>query len=278
MVENVTVTLLGSCSGTEPMPSRHHTSFTIEYRGRLYWFDAGECCSHTAHVAGLALPLTEAVFVSHTHMDHVGGLPNLLWTLNKLSRVSQDSLRNMKDRNIQIFIPDLEVWDGIVKLLAGMEGGFHAPFRLQAQRYEDGVIYNANGVRVIALHNKHLGDTAPFMSFSFRAEIGNKSIVYSGDVKHIGDCEPLLDDCDLLLMETGHHKVEDVCHWLKNSESGICQLVFVHHGRAILADPARELAKAKEILGEVVSIADDGMVIQLPTSNQTDAGDALQRA
>jgi len=263
MMENVTVTILGSCSGTEPMPGRHHTSFTIEYRGKLYWFDAGECCSHTAHVAGLALPLTEAVFVSHTHMDHVGGLPNLLWTLNKLSTVSQDSHRRLRDRNIQIFIPDLKVWDGIEKLLAGTEGGFCTPFRLQAQRYEDGVIYDVNGVRVIALHNKHLGDTAPFMSFSFRAEIGDKSIVYSGDVKSIEDCEPLLEDCDLLLMETGHHKVEDVCHWLKDSGSGIDQLIFVHHGRAILDNPARELGKAKEILGEKVSIAGDGMVVQL---------------
>lgn len=274
MMENVTGTLLGSCGGTEPMADRHHTSFTIEYREKLYWFDAGEYCSHTALVAGLALPVTEAVFVSHAHIDHVGGLPNLLCTLNKLSKVSQVSLRSLEDRDIQIFIPDLDVWDGIVKFLAGTQGGFRTPFRLQTQCYDDGVIYDANGVRVIALHNKHLGDTAPFMSFSFRVEIGDKSIVYSGDVKSIEDCEPLLKDCDLLLMETGHHRVEDICHWLKNSEHCIGQLVFVHHGRAILDNPARELAKAKEILGEIVSIADDGMVVQLSTSNQANAGDA----
>ena len=64
-------------------------------------------------------------------------------------------------------------------------------------------------------------------------------------------------------METGHHKVEDVCCWLKKSGKHVDQLVFVHHGKAILANPARELSKAKEILGEKVSIADDGMVIQL---------------
>jgi len=263
MKNNITIMFVGTCSGTEPMPGRHHTSFIIKNQGRLYWFDAGECCSHTAHVAGMDLPLTEAIFVSHTHMDHIGGLPNLLWTLNKLSNVSQDALHRLEDRVIEVFIPDLDVWDGILKLLAGTEGRFQTPFNLQAKRYEDGVIYDANGVRVIALHNGHLGHTAPFKSFSFRVEIGQRSIVYSGDVESIEDCEPLLDDCDMLLMETGHHKVEDVCRWLKNSGKCIGQLIFVHHGRAVLDNHARELGKANEILGEEVSIAYDGMVVQL---------------
>jgi ribonuclease BN (tRNA processing enzyme) len=263
MTDNVEITFIGTCAGTEPMPGRHHTSFVIENQERLYWFDAGECCAHTAYLAGIDLPSTEAIFVSHAHIDHVGGLPHLLWTLSKLSKVSQDALHSLEGRVIEVFIPDLGVWESILNLLVGTGGGFHTPFTLQGNRYEDGVIYDANGFRVIALHSGHLGYTVPYMSFSFRAEIGQKSIVYSGDVRSIEDCEPLLDDCDLLLMETGHHKVEDVCRWLKNSGKRIGQLIFVHNGRAILDNPARELGKANEILGEKVSIAYDGMVVQL---------------
>ena len=36
------IRILGSCSGTEPMPERRHTSFTLERADALYWFDAGE--------------------------------------------------------------------------------------------------------------------------------------------------------------------------------------------------------------------------------------------
>jgi hypothetical protein len=64
-------------------------------------------------------------------------------------------------------------------------------------------------------------------------------------------------------METGHHKVEDVCNYLKNSGKNFGQLGFIHHGRAILRDPEGELRKAHGILGDKVFIADDGMVLEM---------------
>ena len=94
------LTILGSCSGTEPIPNRHHTSITLEHAGKLYWFEAGENCSYSAHLLGIDLATTEAIFISHTHMDHLGGLPNLLWTMRKLSLRSEQSLNKLKDRSI----------------------------------------------------------------------------------------------------------------------------------------------------------------------------------
>jgi len=69
--------ILGSCSGTEPMIDRHHTSIVLEENGRNYFFDAGENAVHTAHTQGIDLTRTRAIFISHSHYDHIGGLTEL---------------------------------------------------------------------------------------------------------------------------------------------------------------------------------------------------------
>ena len=68
--------IFGSCSGTEPWQNRHHTAFAIEIGGRFYWFDAGENCSYAAHLMGVDLLAVSDIFISHTHMDHVGISPS----------------------------------------------------------------------------------------------------------------------------------------------------------------------------------------------------------
>jgi len=261
------ITLLGTCSGTEPMPSRRHCSFVVEHKKNVYFFDAGESCSYTAHTTGIDLLTTRAIFVSHPHIDHTGGLGNLIWTLRKLNTQAPNATRRLSGKTVRVFMPDMDLWDWVMKFLnMTTDGGFYTEFSLDVNSCQDGRLYEENGLNVTALHNHHIprgSDSQPWKSFSFRIEAENKSLVFSGDVESVKDVDSLIDNCDVFLMETGHHKVEDICRYLKDSKKDFGRLGFTHHGRAILADPDRELNKAKDILGDKVFIANDGLVLNL---------------
>ncbi|MBQ7033071.1 MAG: MBL fold metallo-hydrolase [Clostridia bacterium] len=253
--------ILGTCSGTEPQPDRKHTSFVVEAGGGLYWFDAGEGCSYTAHTMGLDLLNVRSIFISHTHMDHVGGLGNLLWNIRKLSKVRKDL---PKEKKIRLFIPCLATWEGFKQVLENTEGGFACDFEVEAEPIKGGTVFQNEDIKVTAFPNQHIKTEAdsPPRSFSYVIESEGKTVVFSGDVRSIEELNEIVSaGCDALLLETGHHKVEDCCLWAKNKP--IHKLLFVHHGREILADSEACLAVAQGILGQKTDICHDRQEIQL---------------
>jgi len=250
--------IFGTCSGTEPFPGRHHCSFAVDWQDRLYWFDAGECCSHTAHVMGINIQRTAKICISHTHLDHVGGLANLLWTLRKLDGIN----RGQRSRDIDLYIPDIRCWQGISAMLKGCQGGFVPDFTVSAREYGDGVLFREDGLTVTALHTNHLSHTEgePWRAFGFKIQAGGSTVVYSGDTGGIDDFAPLLP-CDLLLMETGHHHPAGIARELLLRGLPFGRLAFIHHGRRILDEPDAQISALDALPGLDYIILDDGMTI-----------------
>ena len=261
------IRFLGTWAGFEPTVGVRHVSFVIEEGDRSYWFDAGEMCSHSGSVAGVNMMAVRAIFISHCHIDHIGGLPNLMWGLGKMSgRAAKRGQQSLAGETVKVLIPQMDAWDGVMGILNATRNKYTPNFEVEVGSYADGVIYDNDGFVVRALHNTHLGEPVEdggWQSFSFRIEAGGKSVVYSGDVKSAAEIRELVEGCDLFLMETGHHRAEDVCRYLDEAGVGFGRLGFIHHGRAMAADRAGELRKAQDILGDKVFLTADGMVLEV---------------
>lgn len=254
------IQILGSASGTEPILNHHHTSVVISVGGDNYFFDAGENSSRLAHLGGVDLLNTRAVFISHVHYDHIGGLAGVFWNIKKLCSRKKSTA---KYTEIPLFIPDIRAWCGISDmLLAGDAKIFKNSFSVVAKKPCESLIYEDENIKVFAYGTHHM---PPFengepRSFSYRIEFDGFSMVYSGDVGSADDLVlPVGCGCDLLLAETGHHKVKSICDFADSHAVG--ELVFYHHGREIL-NSMPSVKEALDACSVKTTLASDGLVIE----------------
>ena len=69
-----------------PLPYRHLTSVLLRREGDLFLFDGGEGTQVSLRRLNLKWKKINAIFVSHTHADHVTGLPGIMMLSSQIDR------------------------------------------------------------------------------------------------------------------------------------------------------------------------------------------------
>jgi ribonuclease BN (tRNA processing enzyme) len=199
---------LGTMGGPVAAPERAQPANAL-VRGRdVYLVDVGDGAAQQLAKAGYRLPAVKAVFLSHLHVDHTGGLAALI------------GLRDQTDVRevLTVYGPP-----GTQALVDGITASLHpaaaAGYGIPGQRWpapesivrvveiKGGASLRVGDMTVRTAQNTHYdfapgsADDRAFKSLSYRFDLPGRSIVYTGDTGPSPAVAALAKGADLLVSE-----------------------------------------------------------------------------
>jgi ribonuclease BN (tRNA processing enzyme) len=215
------VTFLGTGPG-DVLPGRFQSSLLLEMDDARILLDAGEPCSGQLLNLGISLEELDAVWITHGHSDHVGGLPLLL----------QASWLHGRTRKLPLGLPK--------HLIGPLQGWLRAvflpslPFALEPFGWQAGRAVTFGNLTVTPHSTSHLDRIRRELadpgieSFLFDIRQGQKRMVYSGDLGSARDLVPVLEGpMDLLICELAHFSLDDLISVLSGAKIGALCLTHV---------------------------------------------------
>lgn len=191
------VTLLGT-GYPEPRIDRFGASTLVQAGNTYLLFDAGRGCLIRLQQSKVGYDKIDAVFFTHLHSDHILGFPDLWltgWNITKcavpLKVFGPTGTRQMTDNLQKAYAFDIKtrIEDG----RSPAEGS-----KLITTEIKEGVIYEKNGIKVIAF----LVDHFPVVpAYGYRIEYKGHSVVLSGDTRYCPNLIKYAKGADLLVHE-----------------------------------------------------------------------------
>ncbi len=202
--ENAFITL-GTAGGPLTEANRSQPANALVVGDDVYMVDAGDGAAGQLSKAGYRLEGVKGLFLSHLHFDHTGGVMALLGLRMQLN--ARQTLTIYGPPGTKTLV------DG---LLAGMDPVMQAAYgmpgiawkaNVKVMELVDGSNVELNGVSVTVAENSHFkipqnaGLPEKAKSLSFRFNMDDRSIVYTGDTGPSKSVEKLAQGADILVSE-----------------------------------------------------------------------------
>jgi ribonuclease Z len=196
------VTLLGT--GTPiPVPDRFGPSTLVEAGDQKLLIDAGRGASIRLHQLDVPIGRLDALFLTHYHSDHTVGIPDVWLTgwleayfgtrTGPLRVIGPDGAKTLMNHLERAYALDVSIRIDDEKL--SPQGA-----AISVEEFSsDGVVYEKNGVKVIAFEVDHGDAIKP--AYGYRIEYDGRVAVVSGDTRFNRNVIKYGAGADLLIHE-----------------------------------------------------------------------------
>lgn len=196
------MTLLGS--GTPiPRPERFGPSTLVEAGDQKLLIDAGRGATIRLYQFGVPMGRIDALLLTHYHSDHTSGIPDLWLTgwLNSHYAMRSTPFRVIGPVGVRTLMSHLEKAYALdVKIRIEDEKLPPEGAAVRVEEFDtDGVVYEKNGVRVVAFEVDHGAAIKP--AYGYRIEYGGRVAVISGDTRYNENVVKYGTGADLLIHE-----------------------------------------------------------------------------
>ena len=199
----VRVVTLGTGGGPVVRLKRAEEANALLVGDAVYLIDCGDRCLVQLSAAHIPLAKVQAIFITHYHQDHVGGLMPLLgirWMTNvfsPLKLIGPPGLEQIAKGYRQAMQPSVD---------AGFGPTPDPLTRIEVHEVGVGGVFQDPNIKVIATENAHYtspvaNPAAKPKSYSYRIETPAGSIVFTGDTAPSPAVTALAKGADLLISE-----------------------------------------------------------------------------
>ena len=247
------VTILGSGTGV-PSLRRNAAGYLLEVAGLEYLIDCGSGTLLRLERAQKNYRTLDAVFLTHTHVDHIGDLMPLIHALKLPGMPREKPLTIVGPPGFPAF------FQRYIEPVVGLPSEFDVHVA-EARNLEDW-----DGIGISTADTVH---SSRMSSIAYRFEAGGRSLVFSGDCDVDPGIVALARGADLLILDCSTLDAGKVAGHLSAgecgrvaAEAGVAKVVLTHFYPIAGPDEQRAQECRRWYDGTIV-LAEDLMVLEV---------------